>query len=612
MKKTIHDALTYMVAILLLGMTYSSSSFAYEPDKTPENVQKKAVIVKHDARLFKRSTSNSGKHAPFMKIYFLMKPARGTRVPVSKSASKKGTPDGWLDKNSFVEWNTVQMIKLVPQSGRKLAKVFNTQECAELFGYNARHSGGCQPLGEEPNRSLSNNLDLLIPVFKKGRKSYKGGFIRVYQKDSTVKAAPTSPRVSRQPKIMGYDIVFAVDSTRSMQPYFFATMRVLSSFIQHIQRRVQGGEVKMPLRLGLLFYRDRILHSNCNLEFITRWGMKLTENSQKVIQTLGQAREATCSSEDWNEAVLDGLDRILTETQWRDNYFKVIVLVGDASPHSSDHPKNPRHFSVPSIIKRAEKRQIRFLAVKLGGEEGSFKHLAKKVSDQSNIGQYANVSTQDIQNFEARLLKAMIQEWKLLGKANIVRERGRQMLDDPTFRRQHDITGLDALIIHARLPSNRASQVPDFVKGWIPEEIKNRLVVREFIFMEKEELGILTEVLENIAVAAELGLSEGSEAFIDNVKQTLAAQAKMPLDELFQSSESWNSILQKVDVLPFKTDILSFSAEEVGSWKPRNYRRINAILKEKVKVLREFSQNPSNRHMIGGNAYLYVPRTSFP
>lgn len=52
-----HAFFKAIVAIFMLSMTYAVT--AYEPDKTPEDVQKKAVIIKHDAQLFKKAAGSS-------------------------------------------------------------------------------------------------------------------------------------------------------------------------------------------------------------------------------------------------------------------------------------------------------------------------------------------------------------------------------------------------------------------------------------------------------------------------------------------------------------------------------------------------------------------------
>lgn len=68
MEIPIHHTLSYLkkgilistVAILLLLSTHAA--IAIEPDKTSENVQKKAIIVKHNAKLFKKFFGDEGDH----------------------------------------------------------------------------------------------------------------------------------------------------------------------------------------------------------------------------------------------------------------------------------------------------------------------------------------------------------------------------------------------------------------------------------------------------------------------------------------------------------------------------------------------------------------------
>lgn len=620
------------IAILLLFTTQIATGA--EPDKTPENVQKKAVVTKHNARIFKKAFGDEGSEASFMQIYFLMKPEINNRVPVSRSPYKSGKPDGWLDKNSFVPWNTLQMIKLEPQSGRKLAKIFDNKNCAELFGRDGKDHSGCQLLGEEPNNfTTKNDVQLLIPVFNKGRNSYQAGFIRVYQTGSRVAPSTKQVTTSNTTKNLGYDVVFAVDSTLSMGAYFNPTTEVLQTLIKHIQELVQGGEVKLPLRIGVLFYRDRLLQKNCNIGYLTKWAKHLTDDIDSVIEALRNERETDCPSEDVPESVLDGINRILNDTKWNDNSFKTIILVGDASPHNMNSDKNPMKLSVDSIREIANKKNIRFLNFKLREDDKAFKQLALQAEPQSK-GRYANIpiegvfapSSSDIEKFKTSLLKTMIKEWDLLRAANTVvasmtsntptnsGKTGVDLLNDPAFRQKYHIDQYEALIIRARLPATTSTTqvVPQFVKGWISKEIQKQLAVGEFIFMDKSRLTILVSTLESIAEAAMIGIQDGGDAFITTIRSVLAAQTRVPPSQLFRSGESLSSTLRKAKILPFKTDILTFTAQEIATWKPEDYERINTILKEKVKVLREFMGNPTNSRMFGRMAHLYVPRAFFP
>ncbi len=651
MNTSILHKLTTIVAILLLLVTHTATaSYRYKPDKTRFNVQKKAVIIKHDAKLFKNATGYRGKKARFMQVYFMMKPVRrsriyyrrnsvrANRVPVSKRPYKTGRPDGWLDKNAFVEWNTLQMIKLEPQSGRKLANIFENEHCAELFGKNGRVYSGCQILGSEPNRFISKtNFQLLIPVFEKARKNYQGGFIRVYEKDSTVQAAPASfqtPKSHRQSGHqrgrLGYDILFVVDSTASMGPYFNQTKKVLQTFIKQLQKSVNGKN--RPLRVGVLFYRGRKDHiASCNMGYLTKWGHHLTKDVNHVIKALASEKEATCSSKDKQAAVLDGLNRVLNNQHWEDNHFKSIILVGNTQPYPVYARKNPMRLSAYLINKIARKKNIRLITFKLGDEDRTFKRLALDTV-AANRGRYYNLPLQknNTQTFNKNLFKAMTDEWRMLAIAqNMVDDTRREntpakrrgattvdLLNDPTFRRKYNLTQYEALIIRARLPNTTTAQAakmaPEFVKGWIPQDIQNQSAVGEFIFMDRFSLKKLANTLGSLAEAALIGQQEGGVAFISTVRNVLAAQTRVPTNRLFRSGESLAGTLQKAQILPFRTDILTFTAQEVNTWKPADYRRINTILKEKVKVLGEFMGNPRNIHYFGNTPHLYVPRAFFP
>lgn len=613
-----------MVLTALICITQIAT--AYEPDKTPENIQKKAVITQHNVTLFKKATGDEGNQASFMQIYFMMKPAMNNRVPISISPYKTGEPDGWLDQSSFIEWNTLQMIRLEPQSGRKLVKIFENQECAELFGDDGQDHSGCQVLGEEPNRFTYNtDLQLLIPVFEKGRNSYQGGFIRVYETGSKTKVAPqtqiqTEPTTSKQ---LGYDIVFVVDSTASMGQFFAPTTEVIQTFIKHIKKLVQGGELQdMPLRIGVLFFRDRIgFNFLCGSYYISKWAQKLTTNTDLAIQKLVSEKEANCSSQGIPEAVLDGLDRVLNEAKWADNHFKGIILIGDAPPHSVNSEKNPRKLTVEQIIQLATEKNIRILSFKLGEDEQAFKDFALKTA-AANLGRYRSIPQSDISVFKTSLFDAMKEEWKLLEAGNAVistvqnnqTTNAADIIDDPKFRQKYHIDQYEALIIRARLPAtNSTSQiVPEFVKGWVPQTIQKQLAAGEFIFIDKSRLTILISILDSIAEAAMIGITDGGDAFITIVRSVLAAQTKIPPHQLFHSGESLSSSLKKANILPFKTDILTFTSQEIATWKPEDYERINTIIKEKIKLLREFKANPTNSHMFGRISHLYVPKAFFP
>jgi hypothetical protein len=92
-----------------------------------------------------------------------------------------------------------------------------------------------------------------------------------------------------------------------MRKYFSATMQVLQTFVKHVQNSTIG-EVTIPLRISLLFYRDRHGKNDCRLEYVTKWAQELTHDVDKVIQALDHAKFTLCNSQNVNEAVWEATD----------------------------------------------------------------------------------------------------------------------------------------------------------------------------------------------------------------------------------------------------------------------------------------------------------------
>jgi hypothetical protein len=574
-------------------------------DTTVENIPKKALIVKHDAKLFKKSHGNIAKKAPFLKLYFLMTPSKNNRVPVLEKFSKTKKPDGWLENESFVEWNTIQMINFTSQKGRKRVNIYASKECAKKWARFGKTTEECQVLGEEPRQSSKQNQQykLLLPVFQHEQNSYHAGFIRIHQEKSQL-----GP--------LGYDLVLVVDSTLSMGKYFRPTMEVLETFVEHVRQSTEA-EVFIPLRVGLLFYRDRKGKNNCDLGYVTQWAQHLTPEVDKVIGALNHADVTLCNSMNVQEAVWEGLNRAIIDTDWQKNHFQTIILIGDAPPYpKNDIENNPMQFSTAYLHKKAkeENKRIRFLTFKIGLQDNQdskkFKELAFQTAPDSQ-GRFSFVSKADISQFQQNLRAALVEEWDMTQKTWAA-------LYSKTSPQALEITPSEYPIIFGHIEQMGLSEqdqdqnVQDFVKGWVPKKIRQRLAVGEYIFIRKIDLKKSLHMIEGIILAAESGDKEGAEAFLDMVRNTLAAQLKMKFYELFEQGEPLGEILKKANVLPFKTQVLSFTATEINTWKPVVYQNLMLSLKDKAQSLREFLGDPNNERRINETAYLYVPKEYFP
>jgi hypothetical protein len=607
-------------ALVLLSFVLSLPGAALPPAKTKENVQKKAVVIKHDAKLYVKPTGEDGKSVDFMQVFFLLEGESGGRVPVT-NAPNKSDPDGWLAHDSFAGWDTLQMINFEPQSGRELARIFEDAGCAQSFGLSGT-PGSCKELGSEPQRTGKQRDDyaLLVPVMQRDRDNYRGGFVRVTAGGPVVK--PQTDDMAAGPRAatsqLGYDLVLVVDSTASMQEWFRPTTQALDEFVSSVRQQIGSGELKTPFRVGLLFYRDRKSAPDCDIGYLFHWESELTDDINAVSRALANAKDATCGSDEAAESVYDALSRAVQDPKWKDGQFKVVLLVGDAPPHPpTDNDKNPLHLDVDDITKMFGERNVRLLAFKIGlADQDEFKALA--TSGEEKVRGRFRALEPDKAEFKNALLGALHEEWKLLTERNQLVSAGvtqQQAQKDPSIlqRKVPDIDKLDVPIIIANLPPGSAgSGAPEFVQGWVPKRIKQQLAVGEYIFMEKLSLQRFVNVIEGIALAAQGGISDGGESFIRSLRTSIAAQLKMQPEDLFRSGESLESMMQKADILPFKTTVFSFTAEEVNAWKPADFERLNKILAEKTTALREYTQKPGNNHLFGDKPHIYVPRDLFP
>ncbi|RKZ43330.1 MAG: hypothetical protein DRR16_26730 [Candidatus Parabeggiatoa sp. nov. 3] len=603
MLNKVSNPLAIIVIAWCAMLAHVVSADEFKLDTTLENIPKKALIVKHDAKLFKKPYGNMAKKAPFLKLYFLMTPSQNNRVPVLETFSKTKTqPDGWLEKESFVEWNTIQMINFTPQKGRKRVKIYASKECAQTFARVGTTTEECQALGEEPRLSSQEKqqYQFLIPVFQREQDSYHGGFIRIHQDKS-------------QPGPLGYDLVLVVDSTLSMGKYFRPTMEVLETFVEQVKQSTEA-EVIIPLRVGLLFYRDRKGKNNCDLGYVTQWEQPLTPQVDLVIDALNDAQGTLCNSVNTQEAVWEGLNRAIIDTEWQKNHFQTIILIGDAPPYPTDDlENNPMQFSTAYLHKKAKEgnKRIRFLTFKIGSQDSQkFKELAFK-TEPGLQGRFNFVSKSDISQFQKNLRAALLEEWSIA-------EKTWAALYSQTSPQALKIKPSEYPIIFGHIKQMGLSKkvqeqnLRDFVKGWVPEKIRQRLAVGEYIFIRKLDLKMSLHTIDGIILAAESGDKDGAEAFLNMVRNTLAAQLKMEFYQLFEQGEPLGEILKKANVLPFKTQVLSFTATEINTWKPVDYQNLMRTLKEKARYLREFIGNPNKEHRINETAYLYVPREYFP
>jgi len=227
----------------------------------------------------------------------------------------------------------------------------------------------------------------------------------------------------------GLEIVLVVDTTRSMGEWFTPIAKGVADFINKAGTNITADS----LRVGLLFYQDRKIGDECQLDYLATWRVQLTEQAgaetiAKTLAALSRESEANCGSDEHEEAVYDALNRAILDPKWSDGSFRVVMLIGDAPPHlPSNEIKNPLRLDQSLIQKYAAEKNVRFISLMIMSDPGqdvsSFRDLALARSDRL-VGRFAAVATQ-ASEVRSSVGKTLIDEWRqIIAPARRLQELG--------------------------------------------------------------------------------------------------------------------------------------------------------------------------------------------
>jgi len=151
------------------------------------------------------------------------------------------------------------------------------------------------------------------------------------------------------------NIVFVVDGTSSMQPYFPALSKAIGASMDKLKK----SYTKNSLQFGAVVYRD---YAEKNM--ITQVH-KLTSNYQEVSHWLSGIKAIDRYDKDKPEAVFYGLMTALRSAGLRKNETNVIVLVGDAANH---HRNDPSQINKNDLINLFVRYDCNILAFQVNKE----------------------------------------------------------------------------------------------------------------------------------------------------------------------------------------------------------------------------------------------------
>ena len=361
------------------------------------------------------------------------------------------------------------------------------------------------------------------------------------------------------------DIVFVIDTTRSMQPFIDMTRDAVLSMAQKF-----SAETADRFHFGLIVFRDS-LEVAPKLEYVVK---NLTpdlvdaKELAQILETQGQATEV--GSVDYAEEAFAGVEAAL-HSQWRDGALRFVILLGDASAHPKGHKQNTTGKDETDLRREYDDAQIHLLAVHLQDPRAEedhelarqqFSHLARIRGDESSsaLKEINAFDEDEYRVFATHLTDRIL---NLLGQTMGATD------EKAAAQEIQPLPEMDKLWEAALIEYIGKEAVPpkDILAWTLDRDLTNpadrSLEVR--VLVNREQLSSLAQALDQVVQAlmrAEVTQSQFFEAL-----QGVAGQTMKRPEDIAQAANLADSGLLPafIQSLPYKSDILALSDDMFAS-----------------------------------------------
>jgi len=258
-------------------------------------------------------------------------------------------------------------------------------------------------------------------------------------------------------EVRNKDVLFLIDATQSMGPYFIATKNAIRSFVSELSTKE-----KSKFRFALAIYRD---YSDGSKAF--KIFTELT-NEENITKFMNKDLARGYGDKDYPEAIFNGIVKSVKSVSWRKG-IRSIIVIGDHGNHKNDLKRH----TTSSVAEFLSKMRISFYSI--------------NVNTQSHLKSYNKLFRQQMKT----IVSLIVNE----GKNFIVTsESGNDLIDT-----ENQITkALKDICTHSESLRNAAS---DLIDGNNMRQIETKYGTRVTNYMRKimAEFG-LTEEEINLSV----------------------------------------------------------------------------------------------------------------
>lgn len=537
----------------------------------------------------------------------------------------RSEPEGWMQARDVLEWRQALLVSYThpggPLEGRNPVLMFNDRAALEAVVDDMDMAGRAQALygeikgGKTPDSIVSMEpqrfVDItrqfyVLPILQWSQLQIDGDDARLLQLAAAVprsRGADTLENAEYRDqaqldrsgataalKDVKVDIVFVIDTTRSMQPFIDMTREAVADMAKRFT-----AETADRFRFGLVTFRDSI-EVVPQLEYLTRNLTPELVSAEALVGLLDQeARATTVGSLDYAEEVFAGADLAL-RSNWREGAFRFVILVGDASSHPKGHAQNTTGKDEVDLRREYDDAQVHLLAIHLQNPQAAedhpvaiaqFGHLARVRGDE------AKLALEQVNAYDEGDYRALVA--RVTGDINA--KLNSTLGIEPATAATEATAPLDSVasLWEAALieyVGKEANPPKDIVAWALDRDLVNpadrALDVR--VLVTREQLSTLAQSLDQVVQA--LMRAEVTQAqFFESLQSVSGQTMKRPEDIGVAAQLADTGLLPAfIQSLPYRSDILALTDDMFASMTTEQRSQLEWSILAKLQQYRAINE----------------------
>jgi hypothetical protein len=623
-----------LLLVLLLGGAAAETSDPKSPlvQAGKKSLYQRVLTIPGSKLAASPQASKKGKSIPPFSAYYVYarKQADGQEW-LQVGTDRFGTLDGWLPAKDTLEWNKGLTVAFRDPVEHDRTLLFRNQtalkelaESGDLDRYNRFYVAAEKGLSLENSPVVAiqppGHIDIqedfyLVPIHQHEDIYIGTERARMLQVSSVplrIADAGKNPKQTVRAADTGYSagLVFAIDSTLSMDPYIHRTREA----VRKIYDRLESAGLVGNVNFGLVAFRDNV-NAAPGINYLTRTYVNLQEgrDSGTFLSKVDRLTAASASSQDFVEDAYAGVKRAIETMNWKGQDARYVVLITDAGPRDEKDPLSGTGMSAEGLRQLALDNDIAIFVLHLltpatmANQEMAEKQY-RQLSDFPGIGSlYYGVPTGNVQEFGHVLDTVAGQittQVKTAAAASgspppqrppVQQASGAE--DTQLARLQEKVAKLGYALRMRYLQKHKDDQIPNVFNAWLLDRDFRRPEQRTLdirVLLTRDQLSDLHDILKQVLSTAEEGLLS-PQNFLNEL-QSLAATISRDPEQLGTTTAitagRGNSLAdlgfmrEYIEDLPYTADVMNVSLDDWQSWSAAEQIRFLNNLEAKISYYR--------------------------